>query len=135
MHREFAIDYERRLLTPFARSGYGCCEALTKKLDDVLSLPNIWRVSISPFADVDACAPKMADRAIFSWKPHPAELVGHWDEHAVEAYLRHACEAVKANGCVFEMILKDTHTCESHPERFDAWTRVARRIVREVWPD
>jgi hypothetical protein len=27
------------------------------------------------------------------------------------------------------MILKDTHTCEHHPERFDRWARIAREEV------
>jgi hypothetical protein len=27
------------------------------------------------------------------------------------------------------MILKDTHTCENHPERFTEWTKIARNLV------
>jgi len=27
------------------------------------------------------------------------------------------------------MILKDTHTCQHHPERFDQWTRIARELI------
>jgi hypothetical protein len=41
----------------------------------------------------------------------------------------------QANGCVFEMILKDTHTCEHHPERFDAWTRIAREEMQDMAGD
>jgi hypothetical protein len=29
------------------------------------------------------------------------------------------------------MILKDTHTCEHRPERFDQWSRIARELVGE----
>lgn len=29
------------------------------------------------------------------------------------------------------IILKDTHTCEHRPERFDRWTRIARDLVDE----
>jgi hypothetical protein len=132
MHAEFALAYEKRLLSPFARAGYGCCESLTNKLGDVLAVPNMWRVSISPFADVDVGAAELGARAIFSWKPHPAHLVGVFDEDRVRTYLRHTCEVAKAEGCVLEMILKDTHTCESRPERFTAWTRIAREVVRDV---
>jgi hypothetical protein len=28
------------------------------------------------------------------------------------------------------MILKDTHTCQQHPERFDEWTRIARQEIQ-----
>jgi hypothetical protein len=34
--------------------------------------------------------------------------------------------------CVLEIILKDTHTCEHHPERFDAWCRIARKEVTRL---
>ena len=63
MHREFALPYEKELLQPFGLAGYGCCEDLSKKLEDVLTIPNIRRVSISPFADVDLSALKLKDRA------------------------------------------------------------------------
>ncbi len=129
MHREFALQYERELLAPFGLSGYGCCEDLSRKLEDVLSVPNMRRVSISPFADGARSAEQMGGRAIFSWKPQPAHLVGPFDEDGVRKYIRAALAATRAHGCVMEMILKDTHTCENHPERFDAWTRVAREEI------
>ena len=133
MHREFAMEYEKKLLAPFARNGYGCCEDLTRKLDDVLTIPSIRRISISPWADVDACAEKLEGRCIFSWKPNPAHLVGRFDEKAVREYIMRTVRTCKIHGCRLEMILKDTHTCENHPERFDHWAKIAREAVREVW--
>ena len=70
-------------------TGYGCCEDLTRKLDLVFTIPHIRRISISPWADVDACAAKLGDRYIFSWKPHPAHLAGRFDPDRVRAYIRH----------------------------------------------
>ncbi|MBN1642129.1 MAG: hypothetical protein JXA09_12920 [Anaerolineae bacterium] len=128
-HAEFALAYEHRLLAPFGLTGYGCCEDLTHKLDDVLTLPHIRRVSISPFADVDACAERLGGRVIYSWKPHPAHLVGQFDEDGIRSYIRHTLEVAARHGCVLEMVLKDTHTCEHHPERFDRWTQIARQEV------
>ncbi|HOF87312.1 MAG TPA: hypothetical protein PLZ36_04275 [Armatimonadota bacterium] len=125
-HAEFVLPYEKRLLAPFALNGYGCCEDLTKKLDDVLTIPHIRRISISPWADVDACAERLRGDVIFSWKPHPSHLVNDFDPDFVRGYLRHTIEVCQAHGCVLEMILKDTHTCEFHPERFDQWTQIAR---------
>jgi hypothetical protein len=127
MHAEFALAYEKRLLAPFGLNGYGCCEPLTRKLDDVLTIPNIRRISIAPSADVDRCAAKLQARAIFSWKPNPAHLVGDFSEEFLRGYVGHTLEA--ARGCVLEMILKDTHTCEHRPDRFDRWTAVTRGLV------
>ena len=129
MHAEFILPYEKRLLEPFGLNGYGCCEDLTHKLGDVLTIPHLRRVSISPFADVDACADKLGKKAIFSWKPHPAHLVGDFDPHRIRAYITHTLEVT--GGCVVEMILKDTHTCESHPERFTQWIEIAQELAAQ----
>ena len=130
MHAEFILEYEKRLLEPFALTGYGCCEDLTRKLDYVFTIPNIRRISISPWADVDICAGKLQDKYIFSWKPMPAHLVGEFNTQLIRDYIRHALDVTK--GSVLEMILKDTHTCEHHPERFDEWTRIARELIDET---
>lgn len=135
MQREFAIQYESRLLEPFGLNGYGCCEDLGRKLPDVMAMPKMRRISISPFANVDACAPQMKGNFIFNWKPQPAHLVGDFDPQAIREYLRHTLEVCLAHGCVLEMVLKDTHTCEHRPERFDQWTQIARELILEMAGD
>jgi hypothetical protein len=128
MHAEFILPYEKRLLELFGLNGYGCCENLTDKLSDVLAIPHLRRVSISPFADVGRCAERLGCGFIFSWKPHPAQLVGEFDGQHVHDYIRHTLDVTR--GCVIEMILKDTHTCENHPERFTLWTDIAQGLAR-----
>jgi hypothetical protein len=132
MHSEFILDYEKRLLDPFGLTGYGCCEDLSGKLDAVLAIPHIRRVSISPFADVRRSAEKLGNRAILSWKPQPAHLIGKFDETRIREYLRDAIGVARANDCVLEIILKDTHTCEHTPERFDRWLEIARQEIEHV---
>lgn len=127
MHAEFVLQYEKRLLEPFGLNGYGCCEDLTNKLDDVLTIPNIRRISISPWANVDKCAEKLKGDCIFSWKPHPSYLVGEFDTEKIRKYIKHTVDVTK--DCVIEIILKDTHTCENHPERFTQWTDIVRELV------
>jgi hypothetical protein len=104
---------------------------LTRKLDYAFTLPHLRRLSIAPWANVDVCAEKLRGGYIFSWKPNPAHLVGRFDADAIRAYVRHVVKVTQAHGCILEMVLKDTHTCESHPERFDEWTRIAREVIRE----
>lgn len=135
MHAEFILQYEKQLLEPFGLTGYGCCEDLSRKLNDVFTIPHIRRISISPFADVDKCAPKLRGNYIFSWKPNPAHLVGHFDADRLRAYIRHAVAVTQEHGCVMEMVLKDTHTCEQHPERFDRWLALAREVRQEFGYD
>jgi len=129
MHEEFALRYERELIEPFGLAGYGCCDDLTLKIADVLKAPNMRRISISPYADVDRCAPQLGSRCIFSWKPRPTDLVGEFHPEGIRKYIRHTLEVAAEHHCVLEMILKDTHTCEGHIERFDAWCKIAREEV------
>jgi len=112
---------------PFGLNGYRCCEDLTDKLDDVFTIPNLRRISISPWADVDKCAEKLQGNYIFSWKPRPSDLVGSFDSEKIKEYIKHTLDVTK--NCVIEMILKDTHTCENRPERFTQWTDIAQDLV------
>jgi hypothetical protein len=57
------------------------------------------------------------------WREFNAEFI--------RAYIRHTLDVCRANGCVVEMVLKDTHTCEHRPERFGEWTRIARELCEE----
>ena len=129
MHAEFAFPYERRLLEPFGLNGYGCCDDVTRKLDFVLTIPNLRRVSVSPWADVGRCAERLKGDVIMMWKPQPAHLVGDFNPAAVESYLRRTVEVAATHGCVLEIVLLDTHTCENRPERFDQWAAAAARAV------
>lgn len=126
-HAEFILPYEKRLLEPFGLNGYGCCEDLTNKLDYVFTIPNLRRISISPWADVDKCAEKLQGDYIFSWKPQPMDLVGNFDPQKVREYIKHTLDVTR--DCVIEMILKDTHTCENRPKRFTQWTDIAQDLV------
>jgi len=132
MHEEFALRYEKALLEPFALTGYGCCEDITAKCGLVLDIPHIRRISISPFTNVALSAPQIGNRAIFSWKPKPTDLVGSFNPERIRSYLRENFAECRSAGCNFEVILKDTHTCERHPERFDNWCRIAREEINRL---
>jgi hypothetical protein len=130
MHDEFIMKHEINTLSRFGLNGYGCCEDLTKKLGHVLQIPNIRRISISPWANVDKCADVLKDNYIFSWKPNPAFLAAnHFDEAFIKKYVQHTLDVTK--GCVLEIILKDTHTCRNQPERFTKWMEIVRELLND----
>ena len=127
MHEEFVLEYQLPVLECFGLNCYGCCEPLHHHLDTLLArVPDLRRVSIAPWADKRISAEKLGDRCIFSWKPNPAALAGvEFDEDWVRSDIRETVDIARANGCVLEMIIKDTHTCNHQPQRFDDWTRIA----------
>ena len=127
MHYEFVMKYEINTLRDFGLNGYGCCENLTKKMEYVFQIPNIRRISISPWADVEKCADMLKDNYIFSWKPNPSFLANeNFDSDFIRKYIHHTIEAAK--GCVLEIILKDTHTVRNQPEHFTEWTSIVREL-------
>jgi hypothetical protein len=131
MHEEFALQYESRLLRRFGLTGYGCCEPLHHKVAIARKhLPNLRRISMSPWADVEAGAAAVGRDLIFSYKPNPAVMAGDvWDIDAVKSSLRSVFE--KTRGCVVEVLMKDLHTCNGHPERMWEWTRAALELAEE----
>ena len=131
MTKEFAIDYESRLLSKFGLSAYGCCDNLEQKVPDVLNIPNIRRISVSPWADAASMRDQIGMRAIFSCKPNPSYVSNGWDEDFMHDYTTKLLRDGKDTA--FEIILKDTHTLQNDPSRLRKWTDMCRRCIAEVY--
>lgn len=128
MHEEFALQYERRWLERFGLTYYGCCEPLHNKLDILKSVPNLRKISMSPWADLDKAAGKMEGKYIISYKPSPAILAtGKWSPERARNDLREALEKIK--GCVVEVIMKDISTVCNEPQRLWEWADIAMEVV------
>lgn len=131
MHEEFVLPYQLPILEQFGLTIYGCCEPLHLKLDFLMKrVPHLRRVSISPWADKRISAEKLGNKVIYNWKPNPATLAGvQFDPEWVRQDIRETLEIARANDCVLDIVLKDTHTCNGDPARFDQWGRIAREEV------
>ena len=130
MHYEFGLQYQIRLLEKFGLNCYGCCEPLDRKIDHVKRIPNLRRVSISPWADVDISASQLQNKYIFSWKPAPFSLAEpEFNTEIVRADITKAVNAARRHNCIFEMTLKDTHTVRNEPKRFEQWLQIAREVI------
>jgi hypothetical protein len=130
MHEEFALRYERRFLERFGLAGYGCCEPLDKKLDIVKTIPNLRRVSMSPWVDPARGAAGLGRDYVFSYKPNPEIIaMNPWDIGTARRFLKDALD--KARGCVVEVLMKDLHTCRNEPWRMGEWTKMAMELAEE----
>jgi len=126
---EFVIQAERRLLSGFGLTSYGCCEALEDKLKYILKLPTMRRLSVSPYANLQKCAEILRDKYVFSWKPNPAYVCSpEFDADVIKKYLTESREHIK--DCVLEIILADTHTCHNQGFRFKEWVKICREIFQ-----
>ena len=66
--------FSLEIIRKFGLACYGCCEALDKRWHIVRRIPNLRRVSVSPWSDAAMMAESLEDRCICSLKPNPAHL-------------------------------------------------------------
>ena len=123
---EFECAYMKRIFPHFKHIYYGCCDRLDDRMEYVSALPNVRKMSCSPWSHREEFAEKLPKTIIMSNKPTPALLAGDgFDEDAVRSDLRRTIEAAKRYGKSLEMILKDISTVRYHPERIWRWSEIA----------
>lgn len=132
MHDEFEIEYASKWFGRFGLGYYGCCEPLDEKIDIIRKLPNVRKISMSPWVDLDRGAERIGGDFVFSRKPSPAFLAWDtWKPEEVEEDLRETKEACDRYGCPYEFILKDISTVHYEPQRLWEWVDIAMRVVNE----
>ncbi|MCL1793647.1 MAG: hypothetical protein FWG34_07240 [Oscillospiraceae bacterium] len=130
IHLEFEIEYQKNYYSRFGLGYYGCCEPLDKKIHIIRQIPNVRKISMSPWANMEAGAEAMNGDYVFSRKPNPMFLANDmaWDAKAVKKDLRDACRAAHKYGNPCEFILKDITTLGKKPERLWEWAKIAAEV-------
>ena len=132
MHREFALEYEIPWLKKFGLTYYGCCEPLHLKVDILREIPNLRKISMSAWADIDKGATNIGTQFVFSWKPNPSFFAAEqWDEKEISEYLRKGISSIKKHNCPLEIILSDVSTIRYDPGRLNSWAIIASKIAEE----
>jgi hypothetical protein len=128
MHKEFGIDYELEWLRKFGMTYYGCCEPLHDKLEQLRTIPNLRKISLSPWADVRAAAREIGRDYVISLKPNPAVLATpSWHPELVRSELETKLAA--ARGCNVEIVLNSISTVQRQPQRLWQWMAVATEVA------
>lgn len=131
MHEEFALQYERRWMEQFGLNYYGCCEPLHNKIDVLKSIPNLRKISMSPWANVEQLLERTNGQYVLSYKPNPAVFaVSTWKPQQARADLIEAMN--KAKGSSVEVIMKDISTVQYEPQRLWEWAEMAMDVVQTV---
>ncbi len=127
---EFEFPYITRMAEYFGMIYYGCCDRLDDRLDMVRKIPNIRKVSCSPWSNRENFAANIGQDLVMSNKPSPAYLAEEnvdWD--AVRSDMRRTVDLAKNNSVNLELILKDVSTIRFQPERLAVWSRIAMEEV------
>ena len=128
---EFVPQYYAQWYERFGLGYFGCCDPLHSRIDSVRKIPNVRKISISAWANVQKAAENIGPDFVFSRKPNPAVVaMDEWVPGLVEKDFRDVLEVTRANGCPVEFTLKDISTCRSDPRRLWEWAEIASRMVR-----
>jgi hypothetical protein len=116
----------------FGLVAYGCCEPLDHKLALLIAqVPHLRWVAVSPWANREALAEQIGRDYVYVYKPNPARIcTPDPDWPSAEQEIRETLRI--ANGCPTHVVMKDTHTFHSQPDRITRWAQMASRIVREM---
>jgi hypothetical protein len=130
MFREFEVDYAGRICERFGLVYYGCCDPLDGKMAEVRMIPNVRKVSMSPWVDEERGAAEIGGDFVYSRKPSPALVaMESFSPELVRADLTSTREVCERNGCPLEFILKDISTVRYEPQRLFEWARIAMEVA------
>ncbi len=129
---EFVPPYYARWYARFGLGYFGCCDPLHNRIDSVRKIPNVRKISMSPWAKLQKGAEAIGPDFVFSRKPNPAMVaMDQWVPEIAEKDFADVLEATRANGCPVEFTLKDISTCRRDPKRLWEWAEIAERMTRK----
>lgn len=129
MHWTFALEHDLRWLSRFSQTYYGCCEPLDQKIDMLRKIPNLRKISVSPWCNTKRVIEKIGDDYVISRKPSPAILAEDtWRPERARQDLREFMEATGGR-CHVELIMKDISTVRYQPQRLWEWAAIAGEVA------
>ena len=131
MSLEFAFEHEKRYADLFGLAYYGCCERLDHKLKELRTLPRLKKVSMSPYANIEAGMEMMGGTdLIVSFKPNSNYLAVSSPEFTLlREELVKVCKLAKKYNCNVEMLMKTIITLRNDPQRLWKWCDLAMDVV------
>ncbi len=131
MQWDFAIEHSQRWLARWGHTYYGCCEPLHNKVHLLRRIPNLRKISVSPWCDTQKIIDEIGSDYVMSRKPNPAVFIeSTWSTEQSEKNLRDFLDKTEGQ-CHVELIMKDISTVSHEPQRLWEWETMASRIAEE----
>lgn len=132
MHWDFSLEQEIRWLKNFGLNYYGCCEPLHMKMDILEKIPNLRKISASPWCDYKVMSERAQDKYVMSCKPTPAVFASPvFDEDFARENLKRIFNETK--GTNIELILKDISTVSYRPQNLWRWNEIANEEIERFY--
>lgn len=123
MWEEFLLNYQKPILERFGLVTYGCCENLTKKIDGVLSIPNLRVFVCSAWTNLDTVIERVGRKHVIMWRQKASDVVFPDDTATLRRQLDEGMK--KLQGHHVQIVLRELQTLAGHPDRLHVWTRLA----------
>lgn len=130
MFHEYIFPCYKRIASLYGRLSYGCCEPVSAFWDDIKTLPNLKKVSISPWCDEEYMAEQLRGSGIiYHRKPSPNFLgVGaNLDEDAFRAHIEKTIKT--ARGCKLEITQRDVYTVNHDMNKVRRYVEIIRESI------
>lgn len=134
MFHEFIFPCYKRISENFSRLSYGCWEPVSAFWEDIKTLPNLKKVSISPWCDEDFMAEQLKNSGIiYHRKPSPNYL-GVGDNLDEDAFRQHIEKTIKtARGCILEITQRDVYTIHHDINKVKRYVAIIRECIDKLW--
>lgn len=127
MWEEFCLNYQRPVLEKFGLTWYGCCENLTRKIDGVLSIPNLRIFVCSAWTNLDTVLQKVGPQYVIMWRQKASDVVFAEDESVLRNQLETGMR--KLQGRPYQIVLRELQTLNGRLDWLHRWTRHAKEIA------
>jgi len=133
MHNELEFEFAKKWFSRFGLGYYGCCEPLDDRLSYVKQIPNVRKISCSPWVkNYERFAEELEGKYVMSHKPAPALLVdGQYNPDRIRSNMQILLDASNKYNCPCEFLLKDLSTINGKPARIFEWSRMADEMLRK----
>ena len=129
MHWDFAVAHDLRWLERWGLTYYGCCEPLDRKMDILRRIPNLRKLSVSPWCNTERIIAQVGADYVISRKPNPAILAeDDWRPEQARDDIVRFLETTEG-ACHVELIMKDISTVRYHPQRLWEWAAIAMEVA------
>ncbi len=133
MTDEFDIAYQMKAMKPFGLVYYGCCEPLDRKIDIVEKIPNLRKITVTPWADANRAIEAIGGRFVVAAKANPGLVAdgNGLDTAAVSKELETIVDACHRYNCTCDLVLKDITTVGGRIDNLIEWEHMAMRMANK----
>jgi len=126
-YHEFFYPYMKRISDKFGLLSYGCCEGVDRFWNDLATLPNLRKLSISAWTDEDVIGEALQGRkTVYHRKPAP-QFIGVdriLNEDAVRASIKKTVQCAK--GLTLEFSQRDVYTVHNDVKKVARFVEIIR---------